>query len=140
MKQVFNHDQAVVLTHQLSQRCFSRVIIFARSQPRSITRELLTETETDGTPIPAISNIVFRIDDSLNRFKTGQCVRIVFPTVTDFGGYDITIVTDSQNSRGFGVYGVNVTTIVNSELSAIPIIEVTCVDATTYTFVYDILR
>ena len=48
MKQVFNHDQAVVLTHQLSQRCFSRVIIFARSQPRSITRELLTETETDG--------------------------------------------------------------------------------------------
>lgn len=99
-----------------------------------------TETETDGTPIPAISNIVFRIDDSLNKFKTGQCIRIVFPTVTDFGGYDISIVTDSQNSRGFGVYGVNVATIVNSELSTIPIIEVTCVDATTYTFVYDILR
>ena len=48
MKQVFNPDQAVALTHQLSQRCFSRVIIFARSQPRSATQEFLTETETDG--------------------------------------------------------------------------------------------
>ena len=99
-----------------------------------------TETETDGTPIPAISNLVFRIDDSLNKFKTGQCVRIVFPTVTDFGGFDISIVTDAQNSRGFGTYGVAVATIVNSELSTTPIIEVTCIDSSNYTFVYDVLR
>jgi hypothetical protein len=99
-----------------------------------------TESQTDGTPIPAISNIVFRIDDSQFKFKTGQVVRIVFPLDTNFGGYDISIVTDSVGAKGFGNYGINCATIVNSELSTRPIIELICTDGNLYTFTYDVLR
>ena len=88
-----------------------------------------------------IDNLTINIDDTNIKWKKGQSIRIVFEDDIDIGPYDINIKTDAQDTKGNGVYGILVGTLNLSNLvTTKPIIEVICVDESTYTFYIDVIK
>lgn len=88
----------------------------------------------------ANGNLLIYIDDSSIQWKKGQTLRLTFNNDLDIGSYDIKIYTDSLNRLNQGVYGVNVASISNSDITKRPIIDVICIEQGILSFVYDIIK
>lgn len=88
----------------------------------------------------ALGDLQIYINDSSALFKKYQTVKVVFPTTLSIGSRNIVIYTDALNRKGTGVYGVQVGTISNQDISNKPIFEIICSDPDAYTFEIDILR
>lgn len=107
--------------------------IFAELQPYTNMLRLNTVNTAGG-------DLIVNIDDEDIQFKVGQTIRIVFETPLDLGSRNIKIFTDSKNRLNNGIYGTQVASINNSELSVKPIIEIICTEQGILSFVYDIIR
>lgn len=97
-------------------------------------------------PIPynLTQNLTLYIDDSINAWKTGQTLRLVFDSQVLPGTYTISLKTDANNIKNSTApYSVNVTTLTIADFptnfgrTGKPIIDIVCVDAKTLTFAVD---
>lgn len=107
--------------------------IFTELQPYTNMLRLNTVNTSGG-------DLIINIDDEDIQFKTGQTIRIVFETPIDLGSRNIRIFTDAKNRLNNGVYGTQVATISNFEISNKPIIEVICIEQGILSFVYDVIK
>jgi len=99
--------------------------------------------KNDSTESLNINNdVIINIDDTVEKFKTGQVFRIVFDKgFSPADAKNLYIYTDSKNKRQLGAYKWLITKLNNVELSGTkPIIEIICTNANTYSFTIDILR
>ncbi len=88
-----------------------------------------------------LDNLTINIDDTNHKWTKGQTLRIVFADDIDLGAFEINIRTDAQDTKGSGAYGILAGSLNISDLvTTKPIIEVTCVDASTYTFYIDVIK
>ena len=88
-----------------------------------------------------LGNISINLDDTNHKWKQGQTLRIVFADDINLDIYTINIKTDAQNTRSLGNYGVLVGSLTVADLvTTKPIIEIICVDASTYTFYIDVVK
>tara|TARA_B110000503_G_scaffold14426_1_gene19685 strand:+ start:482 stop:2527 length:2046 start_codon:yes stop_codon:yes gene_type:complete len=86
-------------------------------------------------------NVYINIDDLSNNWMKGQVLRFVFDDYIDLSGNTITFMTDKNNKFKQGVFGKKIGTVTTSmTFSNKPIIEITCTDASLYTFNIDIIR
>ena len=86
-------------------------------------------------------NVYINIDDLSNNWMKGQVLRFVFDDFIDMSGNTITFMTDKDNKFKQGVFGKIIGVITTSMMfSKKPIIEITCTDASLYTFNIDIIR
>ena len=101
---------------------------------------------TDRDPL---SNINIYINDTDFKFKTGQVIRMVFPNRFILGSNQINFHSDTLDTFGDGTnyYNKLLGTITAIDLlnltsvnSANPILELVCVDSSTYKFRIDIIR
>jgi hypothetical protein len=99
-----------------------------------------------GSPISysMVSDLTLLIDDSINSWKTGQTVKLVFDTQIIPSTYSIYVKTDSQNiTSSISTYGVQICQLTAADFtttfgrSGTPIVEITCTDSKTLTFVVD---
>jgi hypothetical protein len=99
-------------------------------------------TNTDPmTGVEAFSdNLYINIDDSNYRWKKGQTVKIYFEGLIDANGYNISFYTDAKNAFGNGAFEKLIGTVYTSSLSQAPIIEIVCLDESTYQFDVNILK
>lgn len=89
----------------------------------------------------ASSNIEIRLDDSDNKWKTGQSFKIIFDAELVLNGFSIDFRTDARASKSNTSYGVLIGSISNLDLiSTTPIIEILCIDEVNYKFKIDILK
>jgi hypothetical protein len=89
----------------------------------------------------AISNVYLFLDDTKTKFKEGQTIRINWNTEFEIGSKTVFIYTDKLNRLGNGEYGTLVGSISNTEFNHNkPIIEIVCVNETTYSFDVDVVR
>jgi hypothetical protein len=73
--------------------------------------------------------LTINVDDSVEKWKKGQSLRMNFKNPIDLGNFFIQIRTDSTNRLGDGVYGKNIALISEERLkSDTPIIEIICLD------------
>ena len=90
---------------------------------------------------PANSSINIYIDDYLTRFKRGQSVKFCWDSDINVNGQNINIFTDSSNRLNQGTYGKAIKSIPPTELtSSKPIIEIVCLNETSYEFSADVIR
>ncbi len=96
-----------------------------------------------------LSSINIYINDSDFTFKTGQVVRFVFPNRFILGSNEICFYSDTLDKFGDGTnfYNKKIGTVTVTDLlnltdvaSANPIIELVCIDSSTYNFRIDIIR
>jgi hypothetical protein len=86
-------------------------------------------------------NLTINLDDTNYTWKKGQTLRIVFENDIDLDTYQINIKTDSQNTKGFGNYGVSVGNLTIADLvTTKPILDIICVDPASYTFYIDVIK
>tara|TARA_R110000796_G_scaffold44977_4_gene109248 strand:- start:3262 stop:5367 length:2106 start_codon:yes stop_codon:yes gene_type:complete len=94
------------------------------------------------TTLDVDTDLVINLDDSVEKFKTGQVFRLVFAnefTLKDTR--NIFIYTDASNVKQQGAFKWLVTKITKPELiSSKPIIEIICTNAVTLEFTIDVLR
>lgn len=88
------------------------------------------------------NDIIINIDDTQEKFKTGQVFRIVFENkITLKDSRNLFIYTDALNNKQQGEYNWLITKLTNVDfISEKPIIEIICTNANTYQFEVDILR
>jgi hypothetical protein len=89
------------------------------------------------------ADITLQLDDTVNQWKFGQTMRLVFEDVVDLAGHSLVIVTDAPNRLGGGAYGVTVASIPSADFTAAgdrPIFDIVCVDPNRLTFVIDQIR
>lgn len=88
------------------------------------------------------NDVIINIDDTVEKFKTGQVFRIVFDKGFSLADTrNLYIYTDSKNKRKLGTYKWLITKLSNVDLSSTkPIIEIICTNANTYSFTIDVLR
>jgi hypothetical protein len=105
-----------------------------------------TKLNSSGFPIPVslTRDLTIRIDDTVNKWKKGQIVRVVFDTQLIPGTNTIFIKTDATNlTNSISEYSTIITTLTSLEFSTAfgktgtPIIDIVCVDPKTLTFVVD---
>ena len=88
-----------------------------------------------------LGNISINLDDTNHKWKQGQTLRIVFADDINLDIYTINIKTDAQNTKSLGNYGVLVGSLTVADLvTTKPIIEIICVDASTYSFYIDVVK
>jgi hypothetical protein len=88
-----------------------------------------------------LGSIQINIDDTNHKWKQGQTLRIVFADDINIDTHTINIKTDAQNTKSLGNYGVLVGSLTIADLvTTKPIIEIICVDASTYTFYIDVVK
>lgn len=88
-----------------------------------------------------LNDLKIYINETDIGFSEGQTIRIVFPNILNLDEYDVEIYTDSENSLGYGQYGKLIAKLTKLDLlSTTPIIELTCENASTYSFYMDVLR
>jgi hypothetical protein len=92
-------------------------------------------------------NVYINIEDRSQKWKRGQTLKLVFDDQINLNGYSIFIRTDSENVYGNGIYGKQIGVITPSMLInngtgnfPRPIIEITCINESLYTFNIDIIR
>jgi hypothetical protein len=99
-----------------------------------------------GFPIPVslTRDLTIRIDDTVNKWKKGQVLRIVFDTQVLPSTNTIFIKTDSQNiTNSIAPYSTIITTLSALEFSTTfgktgtPIIDIVCTNPKTLTFAVD---
>ena len=95
------------------------------------------------------SDINFYINDTDFKFKTGQVLRFVFPNKFALSSHRINFYSDTLDKFGDGTqyYSKILGSVLSGDLLNLgtdgkshPIIEVVCMDASTYTFRIDIIR
>ena len=88
------------------------------------------------------NDVIINIDDTVEKFKTGQIFRIVFDKGFSLADTrNLYIYTDATNKRQLGAYKWLITKLNNVDLSGTrPIIEIICTNANTYSFTIDVLR
>lgn len=105
-----------------------------------------TKLNNSGNPIPysLTQNITVLLNDSINSWKTGQSLRLVFDSQVIPGAYSITLKTDSNNiTNAVSNYGVTVATLTLADFptnfgrTGKPIIDIVCTNAKTLTFAVD---
>ena len=88
-----------------------------------------------------LGNISINLDDTNHKWKQGQTMRIVFADDINLDIHTINIKTDAQNTKSLGNYGVLVGSLTVADLvTTKPIIEIICVDASTYSFYIDVVK
>jgi hypothetical protein len=95
-----------------------------------------------GSPVPLLQgNITINIDDTNFQWETGQVMRLVIPEFIDLDIYTINIKTDAQNNYGQGDYGMQCGQVTAADMvTNKPIIEIICVDKSTYSFYVDVVK
>lgn len=93
----------------------------------------ITNRNTDGfgLTIPTVFEdiLLINIDDSVQKWKTGQTLKINFKYPIDLNDFLINIKTDKNDVTGNGELGLVIETIEDSKLkSDTPIIEIICLD------------
>lgn len=99
--------------------------------------------ENGGTPITLIRDLEIFIDDSVNSWKKGQTVKLVFDDHLIPDVYDVKIKTDSLNKTNGGVYGVTIKILNDTDFEPSnnsPIFEILCINADTLEFKIDKIR
>ena len=88
------------------------------------------------------NDVIINIDDTVEKFKTGQVFRIVFDKGFSLAtARNLYIYTDATNKKQLGAYKWLVAKLNNVNLSGTrPIIEIICTNANTYSFTIDVLR
>lgn len=96
----------------------------------------------NSTDFVAIDNIIINIEDGSLGWQNGQTFRIVFDSILDLDVFELQITTDSTNKfRNQTNYKKAIANITKADLiSNKPIIDIICIDASTYTFDIDIIR
>jgi hypothetical protein len=99
---------------------------------------------TKVVPYTMTSDITLRIDDSINAWKTGQVLRLVFNSQVIPGSYSIHVKTDSLNiTNAISEYNVNIVSLTAADFvtsygrNGTPIIEIICTNPKTLSFVVD---
>lgn len=88
----------------------------------------------------SVSNLKIIVDDSTNKFKTGQSIKIVFENDLNLGSFNLNVYTDSLGRINTIPNTYIISSIQGSSLSKRPIIEIICTNADTMTFVTDIIK
>lgn len=104
--------------------------------------------KNNGISITANNDIVIKIDDSINKWKKGQVLRLVIGDDIDLGNYSLVILTDSlgeyPNSAPSGVpYSSVVAGFLNTQFSGSgykPIFDIVCIDDKNLIFEVDQIK
>jgi len=85
----------------------------------------------------AQANLILKVDDSANKWKKGQTMRIVFNHAIDMQNFAIYIYTDENGSASGSntPYSKLIGTIDELGTERYPVFDITCVDVTTYDFI-----
>ena len=88
-----------------------------------------------------LGSISINLDDTNHKWKQGQTMRIVFADDINLDIHTINIKTDAQNTKSLGNYGVLVGSLTVADLvTTKPIIEIICVNESTYSFYIDVVK
>jgi hypothetical protein len=104
--------------------------------------------KNNGVSITANNDIVIRIDDSINKWKKGQVLRLVIGDDIDLGNYSLVILTDAlgeyPKSAPSGVpYSSVVAGFLNTQFSGSnykPIFDIVCIDDKNLIFEVDQIK
>jgi len=104
--------------------------------------------KNNGLSITATNDIVIRIDDSFNKWKKGQVLRLVIGDDIDLGNYSLVILTDVMGEYPKGTpSGVPYSTVVagftNTSFSGAshkPIFDIVCTDDVNLIFEVDQIK
>jgi len=104
--------------------------------------------KNNGISITANNDIVIKIDDSLNKWKKGQVLRLVIGDDIDLGNYSLVVLTDALGVYPKGTpsgvpYSTVVAGFVNSQFSSSsykPIFDIVCIDDVNLTFEVDQIK
>lgn len=104
----------------------------------------ISNTNLNPSPWSLSADLEIRINDSINKWKTGQTVRFVIDTKILPGPYMIYIKSDARNiSNQVAPYGVILATLASADFpdnygrTGRPIIEITCTNSVNLTFQVD---
>tara|TARA_R110000737_G_scaffold330232_1_gene345770 strand:- start:569 stop:2662 length:2094 start_codon:yes stop_codon:yes gene_type:complete len=88
------------------------------------------------------NDVIINIDDTVDKFKTGQVLRIVFENGFTLDGTKfLYIYTDAENKKQQGAYNWLVVKLSSVDfISSKPIIEIVCTNETLSEFTVDVLR
>ena len=88
------------------------------------------------------TDIIINLDDTVDKFETGQTFRIVFENIfTLKDTRSLFIYTDAENIKQLGSYKWLVTKLSNVDFyNNKPIIEIVCINASKYEFSVDVIR
>ena len=88
------------------------------------------------------TDVIINLDDTVEKFKTGQVYRIVFENgFTLNQTRNLFIYTDAENKKQQGAYNWLVAKLTPLDfMSSKPIIEIVCANASTMEFTIDVLR
>ena len=104
------------------------------------------KVNNSGNPIPynLTQNLTVYLDDSVNSWKTGQTLRLVFDSQVIPGAYTITLKTDANNiTNALAPNSILVATLTIADFptnfgrTGKPIIDIVCTNAKTLTFAVD---
>jgi hypothetical protein len=104
--------------------------------------------KNNGISITANNDIVIKIDDSINKWKKGQVLRLVIGDDIDLGNYSLVILTDAlgeyPKSAPSGVpYSTVVAGFLNNQFSGSgykPIFDIVCIDDKNLIFEVDQIK
>lgn len=104
--------------------------------------------KNNGLSITASNDIIIKIDDTINKWKKGQSLRLSIGDTIDLGNYSFVILTDSKGEYPIGnptgvPYSVVVAGFTNYEFTSsnfMPIFDIICVDDVNLTFEVDQIK
>jgi hypothetical protein len=104
--------------------------------------------KNNGLSITASNDIIIKIDDTINKWKKGQSLRLSIGDTIDLGNYSFVILTDSKGEYPIGnptgvSYSVVVAGFTNYEFTSsnfMPIFDIICVDDVNLTFEVDQIK
>jgi hypothetical protein len=99
--------------------------------------------QNDGEQIALIRDFQIFIDDSVNPWKKGQSIRLVFDDSLVLGVFNIKLYTDSLNKKNLGQYGALIGILTDTDFSTSgnrPIFEIICLDDKSFKFKVDKIR
>jgi hypothetical protein len=99
--------------------------------------------ENGGAPITLIRDLEIFIDDTVNTWKKGQTLRLVFSDQLIPSIYDIKLKTDALNRKNSGIYGKTIGILNDLDFSGSsysPIFEIICIDSENLNFKIDKIR
>lgn len=104
--------------------------------------------KNNGLSITANNDIIIRIDDSLNKWKKGQVLRLIIGDDIDLGNYSLVLLTDAlgqyPKSNPSGVpYSIIIGGFTNAAFSTAsykPIFDIVCLDEVNLIFEVDQIK
>lgn len=104
--------------------------------------------KNNGLAISASGDIIVRIDDSVNKWKKGQTLRVSFGDELDLGNYTLVFLTDSTGAYPIAnpigtPYSTIITSFNNNNFTSSgykPIFEIICIDDVNLTFEVDQIK